>query len=84
MVADAYPADVDFWQALKGMHVAYSAVKDGGTVILVSPCPEGACSQHEEVTSVGYIRKEQIKLMVETWQDRQMHRRKSVSGRSTS
>jgi nickel-dependent lactate racemase len=65
VVADAYPADLDFWQALKGMNVAYSAVKDGGTVILVSPCPEGASSQHKELTSVGYIRKEQIRLMVE-------------------
>lgn len=65
VVADAYPADLDFWQALKGMNVAYSAVKDGGTVILVSPCPEGASSQHEELTTVGYIRKEQVRRMVE-------------------
>ncbi|MCE5198082.1 MAG: nickel-dependent lactate racemase [Armatimonadota bacterium] len=65
VVADAYPADLDFWQALKGMNVAYSAVRDGGTVILVSPCPEGASSQHEELTTVGYIRKEQVRRMVE-------------------
>lgn len=65
VIADAYPADLDFWQALKGMSVAYSAVRDGGTVILVSPCPEGASSQHDELTSVGYVREEQIRLMVE-------------------
>ncbi len=65
VVADAYPADLDFWQALKGMNVAYSAVKDGGTVILVTPCHEGASSQHHEVTSIGYIRTEQVRLMVE-------------------
>jgi lactate racemase len=65
VIADAYPSDMDFWQAIKGMNVAYSAVKDGGTVILVSPCPEGACSQHEEVTTIGYIRNEQVRRLVE-------------------
>ncbi|MHB9038876.1 MAG: nickel-dependent lactate racemase family protein [Armatimonadota bacterium] len=65
VVADAYPADLDFWQALKGLNVAYGAVKTGGTVILVSPCPEGASSQHEELTTVGYVRTEQIRRMVE-------------------
>jgi nickel-dependent lactate racemase len=55
VLADAYPADIDFWQALKGLNAAYGAVKPGGTVILVTPCPEGASSQHHEVTSVGYV-----------------------------
>ena len=65
VVSDSYPADLDFWQALKGLNVAYSAVRAGGTVILVTPCEEGASSQHDELTSVGYIRTEQIRLMVE-------------------
>lgn len=65
VIADAYPADLDFWQAIKGMSVACSAVKKGGTVILVSPCQEGTSSQHEELTTIGYIRKEQIRQMVE-------------------
>ncbi|MCL5104012.1 MAG: nickel-dependent lactate racemase [Armatimonadetes bacterium] len=65
VVADAYPADLDFWQALKGLNVAYGAVKDGGTVILVTPCLEGASSQHDELTTVGYVRTEQIRRMVE-------------------
>ena len=54
VIADAYPADLDFWQALKGLHAAYGAVKKGGTVILVSPCHEGASLQHPEVTKIGY------------------------------
>ena len=65
VLADSYPADIDFWQALKGLNAAYGAVRDGGTVILVSPCPEGACSQHEEVTGYGYsLSLEKIKSMV--------------------
>ena len=55
VIADAYPADLDFWQALKGLNAAYGAVKDGGTVILVTPCPEGTSSQHSELTEIGYV-----------------------------
>ena len=64
VVADSYPADIDFWQALKGLNAAYGAVKNGGTVILVSPCPEGTSSQHNELTSLGYIPVEQTRKMV--------------------
>jgi len=64
VLADAYPADLDFWQALKGLNAAYGAVKDGGTVILVTPCPEGTSSQHPELTEVGYIPTEQTTRMV--------------------
>lgn len=64
VVADAYPADMDFWQALKGLNAAYGAVKDGGTVILITPCPEGASDQHPELTEVGYIPTDQIAWMV--------------------
>jgi nickel-dependent lactate racemase len=55
VLADAYPADLDFWQALKGLNAAYGAVRDGGTVILVTPCPEGTSAQHPELTEIGYI-----------------------------
>ncbi len=54
VVADADTADLDFWQAIKGLNAAAGAVKAGGTVILVSPCPEGTSSQHDELTTVGY------------------------------
>jgi nickel-dependent lactate racemase len=65
VIADSYPADMDFWQALKGLNAAYGAVKDGGTVILVSTCPEGTSSQHSTLTEIGYIAVEKIKLMLE-------------------
>ena len=64
VIADSYEADIDFWQALKGLNAAYCAVKNGGTVILVSPCPEGTSSQHNELTSLGYIPVEQTRKMV--------------------
>jgi nickel-dependent lactate racemase len=65
VLADAYPADLDFWQALKGLNAAYGAVRDGGTVILVTPCPEGTSAQHPELTEVGYIATDRTIKMVE-------------------
>ena len=64
VITDAYPSDIDFWQALKGLNAACGAVKDGGTVILVTPCPEGASAQHPKLTTLGYIPVEKIKTMV--------------------
>jgi lactate racemase len=54
VVADAYPSDLDFWQALKGLNAACGAVRPGGTVVLVAPCPEGVCTQHPEYGTVGF------------------------------
>ena len=64
VVADAYTADLDFWQALKGLNAAAGAVKPGGTVILVSPCPEGTSSQHEELTTIGYVEVETVQRLL--------------------
>jgi len=64
VISDAYPADLDFWQALKGLNAACGAVTDGGTVILATPCPEGTSAQHPELTTVGYIPVERTRRMV--------------------
>ena len=65
VVADAYPADLDFWQALKGLNAAYGAVREGGTVILVTTCPEGTSSQHDELTRYGYsLQVDEIRRLV--------------------
>lgn len=64
VLADAYPADLDFWQALKGLNAAYGAVKDGGTVILVTSCAEGTSAQHPELTEIGYVPTEETVRMV--------------------
>lgn len=50
VIADSYPADVDLWQGAKAIFAAEMAVKDGGVIILVSPCPEGVAAHHPEVT----------------------------------
>jgi len=54
VIADSYPADIDFWQSIKALYSAHFAVKKGGTLIFVTPCPEGVSSQHPEIIEIGY------------------------------
>lgn len=46
VIASSHPADLDFWQASKGLASAYFAVKKGGVVIFASPCTEGLAFNH--------------------------------------
>jgi nickel-dependent lactate racemase len=54
VVADSDPYDADLWVASKGIYASELAVKQGGVVILVSPCPEGVSPSHPEVLELGY------------------------------
>jgi nickel-dependent lactate racemase len=46
VIASAYPCDMDYWQAEKGVISAYFTVKKGGYIIFVSPCHEGLAHNH--------------------------------------
>jgi len=46
VVVSSSPADLDYWQAEKGVTGAYFAVKNGGIVIFAAPCYEGLCHNH--------------------------------------
>ena len=41
VIASAYPIDINLWQAGKALYSADLVTKDGGLIILVSPCSEG-------------------------------------------
>jgi len=45
-VSSSYPADVDFWQGSKGLFSADLATKQGGGIVLLSPCREGFTKTH--------------------------------------
>lgn len=47
-VVSSYPADIEFWQAEKGLYSADKATKKGGGILLLTPCPEGICVTHKE------------------------------------
>jgi nickel-dependent lactate racemase len=54
LIIDSHSADRDFWQSAKGPYAGTMAVKDGGTMILVSPNPEGVASNHKNLLEIGY------------------------------
>ena len=65
VIADSYPADIDFWQSIKALYSAHFAVRKGGTLIFITPSPEGVSSQHPEIIEIGYrTGHEQIKRLV--------------------
>src|SRR5687767_14002542 len=39
VLADSHPADRELWQSAKGFYAGDIAVRDGGTLIVVSPNP---------------------------------------------
>jgi nickel-dependent lactate racemase len=54
-IVDSHPADIDMWQAVKGIQAAERAVKPGGTIVLLSPCWEGVSEEHPELEEHGYL-----------------------------
>lgn len=54
VISDSHPYDTDLWLAAKGIYASELAVKEGGVVILITPCPEGVSPSHPEVLEFGY------------------------------
>ena len=46
VIVSSQPADIDYWQAEKGIISAYFAVKKDGIIIFVAPCYEGLAHNH--------------------------------------
>jgi nickel-dependent lactate racemase len=65
VIVDSHPADRDLWQSCKGPYAATMAVKDGGTIVLVSPNPEGVAKNHENLLRIGYRPRAELRRMVE-------------------
>lgn len=65
VVIDSHPADRDFWQSAKGVYAGTMAVRDGGTLIVVAPNPEGVADNHPNVLEIGYRPYEEMVRMVE-------------------
>jgi hypothetical protein len=49
----SYSHDLDFWQAAKGIYGPEALVKDGGTLLLVTPCPEGQGNHSDFLSLIG-------------------------------
>jgi lactate racemase len=55
VVIDSYPCDTDFWVASKGVFAASLAVREGGVILLVTPCPEGIAPEHPEIVDYCFM-----------------------------
>jgi nickel-dependent lactate racemase len=53
VVVGTYPADIEFWQAHKALYVADAIVKDGGTIIVITPCSEGLSVTHPDLENLA-------------------------------
>jgi len=65
VITDSYPADLELWQAAKGIYSSELIVNDGGFVILVTPCPEGVAITHPEIEDIGYKSFTEVKALVD-------------------
>jgi nickel-dependent lactate racemase len=64
VIIDSYPSDNDLWVAAKGIFAADLAVKKGGIIILVTPCPEGIASEHPQITDYKFLPYQKLKELV--------------------
>jgi len=57
IVVSSYPSDIDYWQAAKSLYFASTAVKQNGTIVLTTPCPDRVSPTHPiftERATLGY------------------------------
>jgi len=46
VIFSTYPADIDYWQAMKALDFAHVGVRKGGTIVLITPCVERISPTH--------------------------------------
>jgi lactate racemase len=64
VIADSFPADMELWQAAKGIYSSDLALKSGGVLILITPCPEGVSAEFPEISRIGYRPFHEVDAMV--------------------
>jgi len=67
-VVGTYPADIDFCQAHKSPYPADAVVKDGGTIVVVTPCPEGVAVTHPDMPWMAGMSRAELERMVDAGQ----------------
>ena len=65
VLADSYPADRDVWQSAKAVYSGGMAVREGGTLIIVAPNPEGVADNHPVLLEIGYRRYSELARLVQ-------------------
>lgn len=65
VVVSSYPADIDYYQASKAVAYASLAVKQGGTIVLITPCYEGISPIHPIIKEKATLTYNEILKAVE-------------------
>jgi len=65
VAAGSHPADRDLWQGFKPLNNCGMLVKDGGTLILIIPAPEGIARDHQTLVELGQMPSDTVYQMVE-------------------
>lgn len=64
VITDSKPADRDYWQSAKGLYTAAVAVKEGGSIVLASPNPEGVAENHPSLLDLAPLPLDEIRARV--------------------
>jgi nickel-dependent lactate racemase len=65
VVAGSHPCDIEFWQAHKSLYPADLAVRDGGTIVVVTPAPEGVSVMHRSMLNITALDAGEIERLIE-------------------
>jgi lactate racemase len=65
VIASSYPCDIEFWQAHKTLYPADITVREGGTIIVLTPCPEGVSVTHRDMLEITALDAARIETMIE-------------------
>lgn len=65
VIVSSYPANIDYWQAIKPVDYASVAVKQGGTIILVAPCPDGVSPTHPTMSEKATLSYNELLKVIE-------------------
>lgn len=66
VLTDSYPADLELWQAAKGIYSGDLILEKDGVIILVTPCPEGVGVEFGDlIIEYGYRGYLEVKELVE-------------------
>ena len=64
VIANSHPCDIEFWQAHKSLYPAEMAVKQGGTIIVTTPSPEGVTVTHRDMLAFTHLDPEHIDRLI--------------------
>ncbi|TWH47129.1 nickel-dependent lactate racemase [Sporomusa sp. KB1] len=65
VISSSHPCDIEFWQAHKTLYPSDLAVKEGGTIIIATPCYEGIAVTHSEMSDITCHSSQCLRQMVD-------------------